>query len=85
MKLGNIYVHNKDKYLIQIDSYATHLNKVNDNMIIVYNVIDTSGFNCISFNGYATKSELEDNFSLLVHQTELYKYNSWSEIYNLIN
>lgn len=85
MKLGDIYVHNKDKYLIQIDSYATHLNNVNDNMIIVYNVIDPSGFNCISFNGYATKSELEDNFSLLVHQTELYKYNSWSEIYNLIN
>ena len=41
MKLGDIYVNKKDKSIIQIDSYATHMGNFPEKSIIVFRQIKT--------------------------------------------
>ena len=82
MKLFDIYIHKKDKSLIQIDSFATHIN--GDNTIVVYrNIYDTGlkGWSP-SFNGYGTAKEIEKDYELLIKADELDKFNDWDEIFD---
>lgn len=36
MKLGDVYINKKDKSIIQIDSYATHMGKLADKNIVIF-------------------------------------------------
>lgn len=36
MKLGDIYIHKKDKNIIQIDSFANHMNSLEDLIIVFF-------------------------------------------------
>ena len=88
MKLGDIYKHKTNNNLIQIDSFASHINDDNPfKTIIVFNHISNSmGMygHCPSFNEYGSQQEIEEQYELLVPQEDLKKYNSFDEIFELI-
>lgn len=88
MKLGDIYKHKTENNLIQIDSFASHINDINPfkTIIVFANISKSMGMygSCPSFNGYGTKEEIEEQYELLVPEEELEKYNSWEEIFELI-
>ena len=88
MKLGDIYKHKTDNNIIQIDSFANHINDENPfrTIIVFANIsksMDMYG-SCPSFNGYGSQEEIEEKYELLVSQENLSKYNSWEEIFDLI-
>ena len=85
MKLGDVYINKKDKSIIQIDSFATHMGKI-DKPIIIYNCIENHGgmiASCPSFNRYGSLEEIEAEYDLFVAQEDLNKYNDWDEIFEL--
>lgn len=88
MKLGDIYKHKTENNLIQIDSFASHINDINPfkTIIVFANISKSMGMygSCPSFNRYGTKEEIEEQYELLVPEEELEKYNSWEEIFELI-
>lgn len=88
MKLGDIYKHKTENNLIQIDSFASHINDINPfkTIIVFANISKSMGMygSCPSFNGYGTKEEIEEQYELLVSEEELKNYNSWEEIFELI-
>ena len=88
MKLGDIYKHKTENNLIQIDSFASHINDINPfkTIIVFANISKSMGMygSCPSFNGYGTKEVIEEQYELLVPEEELEKYNSWEEIFELI-
>lgn len=89
MKLGDIYVNKEDKGIIQIDSFASHMNELgSDKLIIVFSNIEKHNEfeigSCPSFNGYGTQEEIESKYDLLVPQEELNKYSDWDEIFKLV-
>lgn len=88
MKLRDIYKHKTENNLIQIDSFASHINDINPfkTIIVFANISKSMGMygSCPSFNGYGTKEEIEEQYELLVPEEELEKYNSWEEIFELI-
>lgn len=88
MKLGDIYISKNQNKLIQIDSFATHMNKFRDGFIIVYlNIEKHNEFeigNSPSFNGYGTQEEIEAEYELLVSEDNLRNYQSWNEIFDLM-
>lgn len=88
MKLGDIYKHKTENNLIQIDSFASHINDINPfkTIIVFANISKSMGMygSCPSFNGYGTKEEIEEQYELLVPEEELKNYNSWEEIFELI-
>ena len=87
MKLRDIYKHKTDKNIIQIDSFATSMNRLGEGYIIIYTNIENGygGYgSCPSFNGYGTKEEIEKEYEILVPQEELNKYETWEDIFNLI-
>ena len=89
MKLGDIYKHKQNKYIIQIDSFAWPLVKKDSytKCIIVFRTIvhDALGIGSYpSFNGYGSQEEIESEYELLVPQEELNKYSDWDEIFELI-
>ena len=85
MKLGDIYKHKKNNYIIQIDSFAWPIVKHDfKKRIIVFKTIvhDALGIgSCPSFNGYGSQEEIESEYELLVPQEELNKYSDWDEIF----
>lgn len=87
MKLGDIYKHKETNDLIQIDSFANHINNIGNGFIIVYTNIkkhnDYETGSCPSFNGYGSEEEIEKEYELLVSQGDLTKYDSWEEILKL--
>ena len=87
MKLFNVYKNKKNNHLIQIDSYATHINN-NKDMIVVFKNIERHSESEIgsspSFNGYGTSEEIEEKYELLVPQDELKNYKTWNDIFKLI-
>lgn len=87
MKLYDIYKNKKDNSLIQIDSYATHMNGIKV-MVVVFKNIEKHSESEIgsspSFNGYGTSEEIESEYELLVPQEELKKYKTWNNIFKLI-
>lgn len=88
MKLRDIYKHKTENNLIQIDSFASHINDINPfkTIIVFANISKSMGMygSCPSFNGYGTKEEIEEQYELLVPEEELKNYNSWEEIFELI-
>lgn len=86
MKIGEIYINKKNKSIIQIDSFATHIGEIGK-PIIVYRHIENHGGmigSLCSFNGYGSVEEIEAEYDLLVSQEDLgNKYNDWDEIFEL--
>ena len=87
MKLGDVYRHKKNKSIIQIDSYASHMGKIVEETIVIFKQIEKHnefeiGYSP-SFNGYGTQQEIENEYELLVPQEELEKYSDWNQILEL--
>ena len=86
MKLGEIYRHKENDSIIQIDSFASHINGLGT--IIVYRHIEKhNNFEmgcCLSFNGYGSKEEIESKYELLLSQEELSNCSDWNEIFKLV-
>lgn len=88
MKLFDIYKHKTSNDLIQIESFATHMNTFKNNIIIFRNIEKHNGYeigSCPSFNGYGTKEDIEKEYELLVEEKDLDKYEDWNDIFNLID
>lgn len=87
MKLGDVYINKNTKDIIQISCFARHMNKWDDGFLIIYEnvfnnggMIGTSPSDC----GYAkSPSEIEDEYELLVPQSELPKYETWEEVFEI--
>jgi hypothetical protein len=87
MKLFDIYKSKEGSSLIQIESYATHMNTSKNSIVIFSNIEkhnDIEIGSCPSFNGYGTREEIEDKYELLVPQEELDNYENWNDIFKLI-
>lgn len=88
MKLGDIYINKETKSIIQIDSFATHMGRLEkDVMIIIFRQIERHNEfeigSCPSYNGYGLKEEIEAEYDLLVPQEKLSEYSDWNEIFEL--
>ena len=88
MKLGDVYVNKKDKSIIQIDSYATHMGNFPEKSIIVLRQMERH-YGCEigsvpSFNGYGSREEIESGYELLVPQEKLKNYSDWNEIFDMV-
>ena len=89
MKIGDVYVNKTDKSdIIQIDSFAFHMNNWRENFIIVYRNIEKHNEyeigSCPSENGYGSQEEIEAKYELLVPSEKLRKYSDWNEVFKLI-
>lgn len=88
MKLGDIYVNKKDKSIIQIDSYATHMGNFPEKSIVVFRQMERHNAYEIgsvpSFNGYGSREEIESEYELLVPQEKLKNYSDWNEIFDMV-
>ena len=88
MKLGDVYVNKKDKSIIQIDSYATHMGNFPEKSIIVFRQMERH-YGCEigsvpSFNGYGSREEIESEYELLVPHEKLKNYSDWNEIFDMV-
>lgn len=85
MKIGEIYINKENKSIIQIDSFATHMGRVNKPIIIYSYIENHNGMigSCRSFNGYGSLEEIKQEYDLFISQEDLDKYNSWDEIFEL--
>lgn len=88
MRLGDIYVNKKDKSIIQIDSYATHMGNFPEKSIVVFRQMERHNAYEIgsvpSFNGYGSREEIELEYELLVPQEKLKNYSDWNEIFDMV-
>ena len=89
MKLGDVYRHKKSNSIIQIDSFATRMGKIEEgDSIIVFRKIERYNEfeigSCPSFNGYGSQEEIEKEYELLVPQEKLCEYHDWNEIFKLL-
>lgn len=90
MKIGDVYKHKENNSIIQIDSFATWMAKMEegDSIIIFRELEKHNEFeigSCPSFNGYGTEEEIEKEYELLVPQEKLCEYKDWNEIFELLN
>ena len=89
MKLGDVYKHKDNDSIIQIDSFATHMNKFDEGVIIIFRNIEKHNEfeigHCPSFNGYGLQEEIENEYKLLVPQEELSNYSDWAEIFDMVH
>jgi hypothetical protein len=86
MRLGDIYISKNKTNLIQIDSFAIHMNRYSDNgMIIIFRNLERHNEfeigSCPSENGYGTTKEIEAEYDLFIHAENLNKYKDWNEIF----
>ena len=88
MKLGDVYVNKKDKSIIQIDSYATHMGEFPEKIIVIFRQMERHNAYEIgsapSFNGYGSREEIESEYELLVPQEKLINYSDWNEIFDMV-
>jgi hypothetical protein len=87
MKLYDVYKNKETNEIIQIDSFATHMNTCDDMLIIFKRIEKHNEFeigSCPSFNMYGTEEEIEKEYELFVAQEELRKYKDWNEIFELV-
>lgn len=89
MKIGDIYKHKESGDIIQIDSFASHINDHNPfKTIIVYaHIMKSMGMygSSPSFNGYGSQEEIEAIYELAVSQEELKNFESFEDIVEYIN
>jgi hypothetical protein len=87
MQLFDIYKDKESNEIIQISSFANHINNSNS-MIIVFNNIGRFGDqgigSCPSSDGYGSKEEIEEKYELLIPKNKLQEYESWEEILDLV-
>lgn len=88
MKIGDIYINKSDSSdIIQIDSFAFHMNNLRENFIIIYRNIERHNKyeigSCPSNNGYGSQEEIEDKYRLLISAGKLKNYSDWNEIFKL--
>lgn len=89
MTIGDIYINKSDSSdIIQIDSFAFHMNNLRENFIIIYRNIERHNKyeigSCPSNNGYGSQEEIEDKYELLVPSEKLQEYSVWNEVFKLI-
>ena len=89
MTIGDIYINKSDSSdIIQIDSFAFHMNNLRENFIIVYRNIEKHNEyeigSCPSNNGYGSQEEIEAKYDLLVPSEKLREYSVWNEVLKLI-
>jgi len=87
MQLFDVYKNKKTNDIIQIDSFATHMDAYSNMIIVVKRIEKHNEFeigSCPSFNMYGSKKEIEIEYELLVAQEDLNKYKDWNEIFKLI-
>ena len=88
MTIGDIYINKSDSSdIIQIDSFAFHMNNLGEDFIIVYRNIEKHNRyeigSCPSNNGYGSQEEIEAKYELLVPSEKLREYSDWNEIFKL--
>ena len=89
MTIGDIYINKSDDSdIIQIDSFAFHMNNWREDFIIIYRNIERHNEHeigsCPSNNGYGSQEEIEDKYKLLIPRNELKNYSDWNEIFKLV-
>ena len=89
MKLYDVYKHKQNNSIIQIDSFATPLNRFKeDGLIIIFRQIEKHNEHeigsCPSNNRYGTRKEIEKEYELLVPQEKLCEYQDWNDIFKLL-
>lgn len=90
MNIGEIYIHKKNKSIIQIYSFATPMGRPeSENMIIVFRMVkkpnEFGEYGTHPFDsGYGSKEEIEEEYQLLISKKELGNYSDWKEIFELI-
>lgn len=87
MKLGDIYKSKTSRNIIQIDSFATDINKEKE-MVIIYSNIMQNGpqiGSIPSFNGYGSQEDIESKYEILVPQEDLRNYDSFEDIFSKFN
>lgn len=89
MKIGDVYKHKENNSIIQIDSFATWMAKMEEgDFIIIFRELEKHNEfeigSCPSFNGYGTEKEIEKEYELLVPQEKLCDYQDWNEIFELL-
>ena len=88
MRLGDIYVNKKDKSIIQIDSYATHMGEFTEKSIVIFRQMERHNAYEIgsvpSFHGYGSQEEIESEYELLVPQEKVKNYSDWNEIFDMV-
>ena len=89
MTIGDIYINKSDSSdIIQIDSFAFHMNNLRENFIIIYRNIERHNKyeigSCPSNNGYGSQEEIEAKYDLLVPSEKLREYSVWNEVLKLI-
>lgn len=90
MKIGDVYRHKEKNSIIQIDSFATPMGKFVDasSFFIVFKQIEKHNEYEIgsrpSNNGYGSQEEIEKEYELLLPQEELYMYQDWNEVFELL-
>lgn len=88
MQIGDIYKHKETNSLIQIDSFAHYMNRIDSELIIVFrniekhNAVETGW--CPSENGYGSAEDIENKYELLVKREDLCDYQYWNEIFALV-
>ena len=75
MKLGDVYVNKKDKSIIQIDSYATHMGNFPEKSIVIFRQMERHN---------ELREEIEEEYDLLVPQEKLQNYSDWNEIFDMV-
>lgn len=88
MQIGDIYKHKETDSLIQIDSFAHYMNKIDSELIIVFRNIERhnefeAGY-CPSGNGYGSAEDIETEYELLVKREDLPNYKCWNELFALV-
>ena len=88
MTIGDIYVNKSNNSdIIQIDSFAFHMNNLREDFIIVYRNIEKHNRyeigSCPSNNRYGSQEEIEDKYRLLISARKLKNYSDWNEIFKL--
>lgn len=89
MRIGDIYISKTDKSdIIQIDSYAFHMDNWKEKFIIVYLHIEKHNEyeigSCPSENGYGSQEEIEEKYELLIPQEKLKEYPDWNKVFKLV-
>ena len=86
-KLGDIYINKKNKCIIQIDSFATHMSKFEEDSIVIFRQVEKHNEfeigSCPSFNGYGSREEIENEYELLIPQEKLSEYDDWNKVFEL--
>ena len=89
MTIGDIYVNKSNNSdIIQIDSFAFHMNNLREDFIIVYRNIEKHNTYEIgsvpSNNGYGSQEEIKDKYKLLISARKLKNYSDWNEIFDMV-